>query len=284
MLGKDQDQVTSGGSTALQAGRDINYHGLSVAEVRELCTLFLRNNFPALREEARQAAEEHVRSFAATLEKSIVDNASSIVMEKFKDPDVQATINDAFLASARKGSAASPDILCSLISERVSRQSSDLLDIVISEAVQVVPRLTKSQISLLSFVHFVKSVGLSGRSSLAEIAPYGQAAISFSHQAFGLSEIHHQHLAYAGVASLNPLVGGDIYDELNKATYSYFGFKDCKSFKDALLTQAPSWVQLLDQFNNDNLFRINLTSVGQAIAIANISQVLGNLDYKIWIN
>ena len=283
MLNSPQDQIVEGGSTAIQAGRDVNYHGLAVAEVRELCTLFLKNNFPELREEARRTAEEHVRAFASTLETRLVNDAASIVLDKFKEPDVQAAINDAVQATARKGAAANPTILSTLISERVAQKSNSYKDIVISEAVQAAPRLTSAQISLLSFVHFIKSITIQHMPSAAALESYGQIALAFSSPGFGLSESQRQHLQYAGVASVNNLFGGDIYEELNKASYKYFGHADGSAFKQAISSGAPSFAKLLDQFNTENLFPINLTSVGQAIAIANISNYLGKLDYTIWL-
>ena len=80
MLGDKQQQTTESGSTALQAGRDINIRGLSVGEVRELCILFLRDNFPQLREEAKRTAEEQVRAFAAGLESRLANDAASIAL------------------------------------------------------------------------------------------------------------------------------------------------------------------------------------------------------------
>jgi hypothetical protein len=283
MLSKDQEQTAEGGSTAIQAGRDVHYHGLSVAEVRELCTLFLRKNFPELREEARKTAEEHVRQFATTLEERLINDASSIVLEKFKEPDVQAAINDAVQASARKGKAANPNILSTLICERVAANTNSYKDIVLSEAVQVVPRLTAEQIALLSFVHFIKSVTINNLSNIASFEPFGRIAITFSSPGFGLSESQRQHLQYSGAASVNNLFGGDVYEELNKATYKYFGFADGSAFKSALTNSAPSFNFILNKFNSENLFPINLTSVGQAIAIANISNYLGKLDYTNWL-
>lgn len=283
MLNKNQEQSANDGSTAIQAGGDVHYHGLSVAEVRELCALFLRNNFPELREEARRTAEEHVKVFATTLETRLVNDAASIVLDKFKEPDVQAAINDAVQASARKGSAANPIILSTLISERVAVQTNTYKDIVLSEAVLVVPKLTSEQISLLSFVHFIKSMVMQGLSDPAGLEPYGRVALSFSSAGFGLSESQKQHLQYAGAASVNNIFGGDIYEELNKASYKYLGFSNGSLFKEAIKTKAPSFSLLLDQFNSENLFPINLTSVGQAIAIANISNFLGKLDYTDWL-
>jgi hypothetical protein len=282
MLDDRQQQAAVGGSTAIQAGRDVHVHGLSIGDMRELCAVFLRDNFPQLREEARRAAEEHVRAFASTLENRLVNDAASIVLEKFREPDVQAAINDAVQASARKGAAANPHILSTLISERVARQTNDYKDIVLSEAVQVVPRLTPPQIALLSFVHMVRSVIVQELPAVSGLEPFGQTAMRFSTEGFGLSESQKQHLQYAGAASVNNILAGDIY-EMQNTEYKYFGIASGTAFKQELGKQAPSYLRLLEQFAKDSLFAINLTSVGQAIAIANISNHLGKMDYTIWL-
>lgn len=284
MLGDKQVQSTDGGSAALQAGRDINVQGLSFSDVRELCLMLLRDNFPKLREEAKRTAEEHVRSFANALEQRLANNAASIVLEKFKDPDVQAAINDAVLASARRGSASNPNILATLILERVAPQGSDYKDIVLSEAVQVVPKLTGQQIALLSFIHTVRSITCLGLPSAAGLEPFGQSALVFCTQGFGLSESQKQHLQYSGTASVNNILGGDIFAE-QAHVYKYLGLEEGPAvFQAELKNTAPTYFNLLDQFNKDRLYAVNLTSVGQAIAIANISNFIGKLDYEIWIN
>ena len=283
MLGNKQDQSANAGAVAIQAGGDVNYHGLSVAEVRELCGLFLRNNFPELREEAKRAAQQHVESFAATLEARLINDAATILLNKFAEPDVQATINDAVQASGRKGHAASPQILASLISERVSISANDYKDIVLSEAVKVVPRLTAQQIALLSLVHFTKSMTIRNLHGIGALEPYGRVALAFSSSGFNLSDSQKQHIQYSGACSVNQLVGGDIFDALRSGDYAYFGMPDTASFKSALHSQAPSFFALLEQAQKENVFALNLTSVGQAIAIANISNHLGKMDYGIWL-
>ena len=282
MLGDKQQQTTEGGSTALQAGRDINIHGLSVTEVRELCILFLRDNFPKLREEARRTAEEHVRAFATNLESRLANDSASIAIEKFSEPDVQAAINDAVQASARKGDRANPNILSALIAERVARHTSDYKDVVLSEAVSVVPRLTGPQIALLSFVHSVRSMVFQKLQTVAALEQVGQIALRFSSAGFELSESQKQHLQYAGVASVNNILSGDIF-EVQVQEYKYFGISGGAAFKEALTSSAPSYLRLLEQFTAENLFAISLTSVGQAIALANISNYIGRLDYAIWL-
>jgi hypothetical protein len=282
VLGDKQLQTTESGSAALQAGRDINIHGLSVSEVRELCIVFLRDNFPQLREEAKRTAEEQVRAFATQLEARLANDAANIALEKFREPDVQAAINDAVQASARRGNNANPNVLSTLISERVAKHTNDYKDMVLSEAVHVVPKLTGQQIALLSFVHSVRSMVYQGLPNINALEHVGRAAQAFSSAGFGLSESQKQHLQYAGAASVNNILGGDIFDIQNQE-YKYFGIADAAAFKAALATGAPSYLKLLEQFRTDNLFPINLTSVGQAIALANISNFIGKLDYTIWL-
>lgn len=282
MLGDKQEQSTESGSTALQAGRDINITGLSVSAVRELCVLFLRDNFPQLQAEAKRAAEEQVKAFAAGLEARLVNDAASIAFEKFRDPDVQSAINDAVQASARRGQAANPDILSTLISERVSQNSSEYKDMVVSEAVHVVSKLTRQQIALLAFVHVVRSVVVEELSDRADLEIFAKAVLTCTSPGFGLSESQKQHLQYTGVASVNNTLGGDVYEAKWKA-FEYLGFTDAATFKASLPNDSPSYFCLLEQFSKENLFAVGLTSVGQAIAIAHLSNFLGELDYGIWL-
>jgi len=284
LLGDKQEQSAQTGAFAIQAGRDVNYHGLSVADVRELCALFLRNNFPQLQEEARRTAEQHVQEFALTLENKLINRAESIVLDKFKDPDVQATINDAVQASARKGLRGNPQILGTLIAERVALHTNDFKDVVLSEAVTVVPKLTSQQISLLSLHHFVTAIRFNENVSLVEIEIFARLALAATSPGFNLSLSQKQHIQYSSACALNHLIGGDVYDELRTKAYPHLGFTETTALKAAIATQAPAYAILLNQFNQENLFTITLTSVGKAIAIANLSNYLGPLDYAIWLN
>lgn len=283
MLGDKQQQTTENGSTALQAGRDIIFTGPSVSDIQDLCIIFLQNNFPQLREEAKRTAEEQVRAFAAHLEERLANDAASIVLEKFREPDVQAAINDAVQACARRGAAANPNILSRLISERVARNTNDYKDMVLSEAVHVVPKLTGQQIALLSFVQFVRFMACQRIRHINELEQFSSVALKFLSLGFGLSESQKQHLQYAGAASVNHLLGGDIFDYLRQY-YKYLSFTDAASFKAALTADAPSYLRLLEQFTAENLFEISLTSVGQAIALANISNFIDHIDYTMWLN
>jgi hypothetical protein len=284
MTENKQEQTVKGGSVAIQANRDVLIqNGLSPTEVVEICTTLFRNNFPLLREEANRTALDSVNKFGLVLEKRIIDKIESIAFERLREPDVQASINDAVMANARKDTNAHPDLLSALIVERISKHPSDFKDLVISEAVKVVPLLTATQIAFLSFLHFVAGVTFKGLKKLSELELIGQKALEFSSPGFNLSLSQKMHIEYAGACSFIHLGGlsTHAYKHLMKV-YSQFSFANDLEFATALQSEAPSFSNVIHQFQTEGLGTFHLTSVGQAIAIANISNYI-KLDYSEWL-
>ena len=281
MLNSGQNQNAEGQSVAIQAGRDV-YLGMSVSDIREVVNFLLRENFPQLRDEARRVAEEYVEAFGQTLEDRLVEKAQTINFDKLREPDVQATINDAVLATARKGETANPHLLAVLVAERMARNSDNFKDIVLSEAVLVVPRLTSRQIALLTMLHALLNVKI-GPSTMEQLEIFGSTVLRLSQPGFGLSMAQKLHLQYAAVASINPIVTRDIFD-FARTTYPELALADMASFKQGVRQHAPSFFILLMQFTAENLGSIHLTSVGQAIALSNLAGHLPGLNYSTWLN
>lgn len=287
MFGEKQNQKIDSNSTGIQADGNITLiqnNGLSVAEVKELCMLFLRDNFPKLREEAIKAAELNVQNFAVTLEEKILEKSGDIILEKFKDPDIQAAINDAVQANARKGERANPSVLVNLITERASLSSCDFKDIVISEAITVAPKITKEQIAYLSFIHFMTHFGIQGLQHISQLEAISQKVLVAVSSGFGLSDSQKRHIQYAGTCNIASIMIVDIYAGWMNKLYKYFGYTDINKFKDDISIYTPSSKVLLEEFEKDKKDgQVTLTSVGQAIAISHLSTTLGKIDYSIWL-
>ena len=281
LLGKSQDQAVGSNSTALQAGGDIHYHGLSLADVQMACTFFMENNFPRLQEAARLKAEENVRDFAAKMSDELQKEAAKVLVDKFTDPEVQAAMNDAVKACARKGEAASPDVLSRLLVHRME-DNTPFLDTVLGEAVTVVPKLSRSQLAFLAYLHVARSVSLTSP-SYAMLEQIGRSALPVVRPGFGLSKPQKLHLQYAGAITVNPLLGGDIYETLFEAYGQRLGLKSVVELRGALKLYCPSYNFLMENFAANDLFQADLTSVGYAIAITLLRSALG-LDFSIWLN
>ena len=281
-----QEQKIGSESTAIQAGGDVTIiqnNGLSAAEVKELCLQLLRENFPILRQEAIKEAERNVQKFATSLESQIIERSEEIIFEKFTDPDVQATINDAVKASARRGEKANPSLLVDLIINRASSSTDDFKDIVISEAVTVVPKITKPQIAYLSFIHYMTNMSFPGLEHISLIEPYSVSVLSVVSEGFNLSDSQKKHIEYAGTCSIAHMMSVDIYSGWMD-TYKHLGYKNLKEFKSDIAASSPASRILLDTFDKDSKGgEVRLTSVGQAIAIANLSTIIKEMDYSMWL-
>lgn len=282
-----QEQKIGSESTAIQAGGNVTIiqnNGLSAAEVRELCLQLLRENFPKLRQEAIEEAERNVQKFATSLESQIIERSEEIIFEKFTDPDVQATINDAVKASARRGEKANPSLLVDLIIERASSSTDDFKDIVISEAVTVVPKITKPQIAYLSFIQYMTNMNFLGLKHISQLEPVSASALSVVSKGFNLSYSQKKHLEYAGTCSIMHILSVDIYSGWMNQLYKYMGYTNLEKFKSDISAFSPTSKTLLDTFDKDSKeAEVSLTSVGQAIALANLSTTIRRIDYSAWL-
>ena len=287
MMGDKQDQSVGAESTAIQVGGDLTVvqnQGLSLSDVEQICLLIFEKNFPTLLEKAVEAAKNNVQEFAKALKAEIGKKSKKINLAQFADPDVQAAICDAVQANARKGEKANPAVLVDLITERVSFSKNDYKNIVISEAITVVPKLTKFQIGYLSFIHYMTNTIVERRSHVSGLERWSRIVLSVVSVGFDLSHSQKRHIEYAGACSIISMIGTDIYDDWMNQLYKYMGYTDVEKFKSDIATFSPSSKVLLDTFDKDNKDgQVTLTSVGQAIAIANLSRKLGQLDYSIWL-
>lgn len=280
-----QEQKVGNHSTVMQAKGciTVNNNGLGFTEVKELCLLLLRDNFPVLREEARKEAELNVKKFLVELESKITDEVKNIAFEKFADPDVQATINDAVQSSARKGENSNYDILVDLIVERASKSSDNFKNIVISEAVNLVPKITKEQIAYLSFVHYMTNMG-SNIKNISDLENRSKVVLEIVSSSFRLSNFQKKHLIYAGVYSHDLIIGKSIYDGWMNYLYKSLEYTNINKFKNDIEKYSPSSKILLDTFDKESkMENIRLTSVGAAIAIADLSKVIDGMKYSLWL-
>ena len=288
MLDKKQDQRIESQGTGVQAGRDVHIvctTGLSASDVRELCRLYLKDSFSVLREHAQSVAQENVEAFAKDLEDKLIEKSGDVVLDKLRDPDAQAAIRDAVVGSARRGKRGNTEVLVDLLAERISPSNSEYIDLVISEAITVVPRVTRPQICHLSFIHFMTRTGLPNLQRLDQLEGIAHAAWLAVSAGINISESQKKHMEYAGVCTMAHMMSVDIYKGWMESHGKPLGYTDVEDFKRDIRASSPSSNLLLEAFEaHCRKGEMTLTSVGQAIAIANLSTTIGRLDYSVWLN
>ena len=278
--GGKQDQVVENNSTAIQAGGDVHYHGLSFNEVRELCTLFLRENLPRLRAEAQQVAEQRVQEFSGMLVEKVIDNASSVLINKFSDPDVQASVNDAVIASAKKGQGAHPGVLSTLITQRLASDSTEYDDIVLAEAILIVPKLTKKHLTAISLVYLVTSALDGEFESLASLDDFGKEVTPYLNNASPLLEKERQHIVHTGALTIPMQNLADAWDYLptvvgvSPRKFAKRNSQQYVDFVKRVRSEASTFARLLENYQEFRFNRYGISGVGEAIAVAHTSFVV----------
>lgn len=282
MMGDKQVQSVGNHSSAHQANRDINIHqGLQFAEVTELFAILMESNFPKMVEAVRQKVEKNVFQFARELQKTAEQRYTNINKENWVDPDVHAMLISALNASGRKGEDAHPSLLSELILSRVSNSETSFRNIVMNEAVEIIPKLTKEQIEFLSLYYLVMNVLLETSSDADDWEPICEIGIKELGHSFALPYVERQHLMYTGATTSH---GGGFGVDL--FVYLEHAIKDTtlkvKATRAAINDRSEFTSKLLKKFDGSGLPNIGLTAVGQVIAIANLMRYLPDLKYTIF--
>lgn len=260
-----------------------NRYGLAVHEVKELAKIFMRENFPVLREEAIAAAQANVQQFLGEFEHKLVQSIGRIDLNKFRDPDVQSSLNDAVLETAKKGTRSNSDLLAALVIERLNSASSDYVSLVVSEAIKVVPRLTPEQIGFLTLALFMTSTKMASAKSLNDLQPLASAVLLASQNSFGISESQKSHLSYAGCATMLQFMSNSAYS-IWKENYDFLKDISDEELKKTIEQDFPVLHTLAKAFDVNKLGQITLTSVGKVIGLANLGKHFPGLEYKNWLS
>ncbi len=203
MKNKEQKQEATNGSSAIQAGGDVNITnaGLTYSEVKEVALDVFRANFYELaglaKQTARDRAEEITEDFLSKLQS---ENPSGF--QKSQDPDFQYALFTVQKEYARTGDKELGDLLIDLLVDRSKLEQRDILQIVLNESLSTAPKLTDSQLAVLSVTFLFK---------------YTQNLSLGNHELFGNYLDHHvfpfasklvknqasyQHLQFSGCGSI----------------------------------------------------------------------------------
>lgn len=260
-----------------------NRYGLSVSEVRELTQIFMRENFPVLRAEAVAAAQINVDAFLRQFEEKLAQHIGKIDPNKFKDPDVQSSLNDAVMEAGKKGARSNSELLAELVTERVSTGNSDYVSLVISEAIKVVSKLTPEQIGFLTLALFLTSTKVADAKSLDALIPLATIVLQASQNSFGLSESKKSHLEFAGCAKVIQFMSNSAY-VIWKSNYEFLKDVPDDELKRMIEQKYPVLDQLAQAFDQNQMGQITLTSVGKAIALADLAKRFPGIAYGNWLN
>jgi len=344
----NQEQRSGNSSTNVQAGGNVTIMGVTYNEARQIADDLFKANFLTLQGEARniaqQRAEELINEFLTALQ-----TEKTVNIDVVKDPDMQHALFTAQRDYARSGSTDLSKLLVDILVERAKLGNDELKKIVLNEAIQVAPKLTKKQLNAISIRFLIASSRNPQVNNLEKFNNYLLSQILPFCAELAKENSDYQHIEYVGCGTVS-IMQSDIYNFL-KGNYSGIlsnGFdeeiikqqqlspeqhnklvtrclrnpakfeisaindeaidlagKDCgltenqiKQLKDLqnanllskeeveqmLENMNPQFKELLHTWNNSGLGRLQLTTVGIALAHANIKKTIDiDLDLGVWI-
>lgn len=144
-----QEQKGGLGSENTQIAVQNNNYGLTARDAMEMTLQLFRDNFPKLQQEAYEIVEKRINEFTETFfQKLAVSEFSNY--QKFVDPAIQYTLFKAQKEYAKTGDEELKEYLISVLLERTKCESRNLKQIVLDEAINTLPKLTREQIDYLS--------------------------------------------------------------------------------------------------------------------------------------
>ncbi|WP_427004250.1 LPO_1073/Vpar_1526 family protein [Pseudarthrobacter sp. H2] len=147
-----QQQEGGANSENYQAGGNIlvnNNNGLSYHDVKQVTQDVMRADFTAFSAVALQTVNERFdymsSEFSRRLSQLPPENQKSL-----EDPDVQYAISSAGKSYARRGTEELASVLLDLLTDRCTAPSESLLATVLNDAIEIAPRLTKTERATLA--------------------------------------------------------------------------------------------------------------------------------------
>ncbi|WP_323142803.1 LPO_1073/Vpar_1526 family protein [Massilia phyllosphaerae] len=350
MLGKTQAQEAADGAVAVQAGRDVVMHvGVTTPEeVRALASDTFKADFVKMLGMAEAIAEARANK---VLEAFIdrVERVNPSALRYANDPDFRYTLYTAQKTAARTDNSGLHDLLVELLVQRTFEAPRSLIQLVLNESIEVVQRISTSQINTLSlafviltlrfasvasFDTFLKTMDVYVEPLLSDVAGSKASLSHLEYAGCGTNSDTMRRLmadmllrsypgafqqgaseAEAGIKVLSPaarrllvpcehnparvqVLSGtrEMLDDLckqlqlderdTKMLQAIFQGQriDVRNVRSVCITKRPYLARLFDVWDKSALTSFSPTSVGIAIAHANLSKYGDIGPLSNWIN
>lgn len=218
MLGDTQKQEVGVGALAIQARGDATINvGLTFADVRTVASDTFKAEFVKMLDMAGNIAE--ARAYALLNEYiGRIERENRTALSDAYDPDFRYSLYTAQKIAARSGDKGLQSLLIELLVQRSHQPSRSFIQLVLSESIEVIQKISASHINALTLVFAIKHMKFLAVSSFASFLTTLDRFVLPMLQDIASSNASMSHLEYAGCGSVNH---AEKY-EMNKAFLSFY--------------------------------------------------------------
>lgn len=161
MLDKSQEQHVDQHGTAIQANGNVSlsvtHVGLTIHEAKELFNDLFDLNFYKLQGKAQATAQERNNEVTEKFLQKLQDEYPA-GLQQSENPDFQDALFTVQKEYAKAGDKDLGDILVDLLVDRSKQETRNILQIVLNESLHAAPKLTNSQLAILSIIFCLRHV------------------------------------------------------------------------------------------------------------------------------
>lgn len=156
-----QNQQAGDYSNQIMADTVNQYLGIQISDIVPLVHSLVKSEMEIYQQIAEVEARVRFEEFTKTLESTIEEKVSDKV-EKFAEPAMQYAARQATLGYIKSGEPEQKNALIDLLIERMSAEDRSSKQLLIDEAIQILPKLSSKCIAALTLITYsnLKMVGL----------------------------------------------------------------------------------------------------------------------------
>ena len=212
MTRKKMDQTSGSDSTNIQVAGNAQF-GISYESARQIALDVFKANFYEFSEKAAKKALERAEEITEKFLKTFFEDSNQD-KTKLEEPAVQSSIYEVQKAYARTGDEQLAQRLLDTLVARVISEERSINQIVLDEAISVLPKLTDNEVNLLSFMVSATKVQYQGINTLQAFDDFvNTALLKFFPDKISTSEL--KHLQYCGCFTL-PMGGPHAFMSLGE--------------------------------------------------------------------
>lgn len=280
------------GSTNLQAGVINNhYYGMSNSQVKELFMELFNDNFIRLRKEAAIIAQRRAEEITEAFLAQLIEKSPEVIQE-LSQPGMQDALFNAQKEYAKSGDKNLGDLLVDLLIERASTPQRNMMQIVLDEALRIIPKMTEQHLDNLTMLFLLKEVGIPTEPNLQSFIDYLEDDIIPFIDEFTGDKIVYSYLEYLGCGHTRTGhhdIIAEIFTRKNIAIFQTGFTKEefenkvgrVEDFQPILIQSLHSPEQLqFDNMNNESFYPLMKQVNASDKAIGNISKLFGDTLIK----
>jgi hypothetical protein len=227
MFGKSQDQTAAENAVALQVGgaadsvsvnqtnntqnvgTQTNNYGVTIEQVRSIVSDAFKAEFYRFLDHAGDIATARAQKLCdAVLARLEKDNPAAL--NQANNPDFRYSLLTAQKAYARNDDENTGALLVELLVERSREEDQNLAQVILNEALEIVPRLTREQLAALTISFILKCTANYNVQSLPTFFDMLDKLVAPFVEKGKLSSASFSHLAFTGCGQIERLSALDL--------------------------------------------------------------------------